>query len=238
MPVGSFAQSGCGPAAILRLQEFFDKRAPCCIGNAEAGELGARLIEAHDATRRVEHRYQSGNGVERGRHEATLHGECALGALARALRLFLSPHPVVEFEPGDDLAPQHFKQRDVLAAELARLARQHSERAHKFAVAHEERNARVRAARLSARHVDAAGQKARIFGGVFDQQRLSGNADPLAGSLRANLLGGVETEARFEPQAVEVEPADIGEVSRTQHRGKFRQLVESRVLAAVEHVEF
>jgi hypothetical protein len=62
------------------------------------------------AARRIQHRHQRGNRVQRSGDKATLNCQRALRALPLPLRLFLQPDPVVQLQPRHGLPAQNFQQ--------------------------------------------------------------------------------------------------------------------------------
>ena len=114
------AAPSLGPADSTRyLNDIKTLAAP----DMEGRGAGAKGLER--ASKFIEHRYESGNRVERRGNEAAFNGQRALSALPCALSLLLRPDAVVKLETRDYLPPEHVEQREMFLAELVRLPRQH-----------------------------------------------------------------------------------------------------------------
>jgi hypothetical protein len=126
------------------------KRTAHGIGQGQARELRAGVIEPHRAPGCIQNGHQGGNGIQRRSHKAAFHGQGAFGPLAGALRLFLCADAGVEFQAGDDLSGQDFKKRDMFLAKPGRFARQNRQRADDLQRPGDEWHAGIGAARFGA----------------------------------------------------------------------------------------
>jgi hypothetical protein len=139
------------------------------------------VIQLHHPPGSIQEGSEEGNRVQRGGHEESFIGQCALGLLLSPQGPLLGGHAGVQFQPRYHLTSQNLKEVDVLLAESALLPRQDRQRADDMPAGGQERYSCVGAASTCADHRNPCGRKARILPSIVDQQRLTLLQHPLAG---------------------------------------------------------